>query len=1041
VLHQPLGRILAIIGLSSVVIAEVLPSRPPQGFLAGFGFFALLASAVLAVVGSRRTTGPHAIEKTPGHPPSTWRWTLIGLGAVGGLVVQTWFRSGTLIAGGDVAPPIGTAWIGRIFASYGWSGNNLGGPQANQGQLPFAALDALVHAVGGSGALTQRIWYSLLVAGIMVAAGALARSLGLTPVAGITVAVLFFFNPMTMSQVGINDVFLVAMLLLAALPAAVISHGRGNLRTWQLSVVFVASAPLLGFAYANPPLVAMVVITAAASPLLVLLRFGRNAAGQSVRGLLIGGAFAAAASAYWLIPSQVAAANVATGTLLSLPGWAFTESRSTLANGLWLNTIWAWQFPQYFPYAREFEHLPLVLTRPLVPLVAFGALVLPDPTSDRARRLTRLAGALAIGVLGIVLLSNGTESPGKLVFDPLYRLPYGWLLREPGRFLMVAALGFALLAGVLIDRLRERVPTKEPRIGLFHSRTAAVLALPKSMGMACIAIVIALAAAFPLWTGAIVPGPYQSFPSVHVKVPTYWGTAASYLNSSHAPRGALLVLPPDDFYQMPYTWYYGNDSFIPNLLARNVLVPSAQGYESVSSEVLDAVSLEAEAIVDGRWDEASRLLSALGTPLVLVRGDIISNAPQRNIVSPVALAKALTIDPEMQLIHTDGPLSVYRLLPRYDLPPTEYATMVSDVPDLQALAVLPQRTALITSAPVVGHMLLVAPPPPSNWSLTSNTLTTQLQLPAGWTYSVQSIGIGSSSVSAGSLTTEFSHTGNGGTAVRLRAPLGGSLLANGDFRSGAWSPVGNCDKANPVSPSDTFGGVLLPHAAPGHQPALQLSASIDSACESTPLSWSGGRFILHLSARSLSGSAPHFCLWEEPIGRCATTPPLPSGRYWGTFSSIVTPDAGTQTITLFLYADAPTSGTVSIEQYGDVTVRSVVSVPNIVLLGTPTHTATFSHLVSTAQGYSPLWSRSGGAPHVIVDGMANGWITAAQSTEPSSIYYVPIQHEKRNMLLFAFLMIALASAIWLFASRSRRRLSNEPPAVSRGNGNSAGERL
>ena len=126
----------------------------------------------------------------------------------------------------------------------------------------------------------------------MVAAGALARSLSLTPVAGITVAVLFF-NPMTISQVGINDVFLVAMLLLAALPAAVISYGRGNLRTWQLSVVFVASGPLLGYAYANPPLVGMVVITAAASPLLVWLRFGRNAAGQSLRGLMIGLAFAA----------------------------------------------------------------------------------------------------------------------------------------------------------------------------------------------------------------------------------------------------------------------------------------------------------------------------------------------------------------------------------------------------------------------------------------------------------------------------------------------------------------------------------------------------------------------------------------------------------------------------------------------------------------------------------------------------------------------------------------------------------------------------
>lgn len=1028
VLHNQLGRFVAAIGLLCVVVAEVLPARSPQKFLAGFGFFALLVAAIMALAGTRGRQKQRAICETSVGPLSAWRWTLIGLGVIGAIVVQTWFRSGTLIAGGDIAPPIGTAWIQRIFADYGWSGNNLGGAQANQGLLPFAVLDSLVHTLGGSGALAQRIWYSLLVAGIMVAAGALARSLGLTPKAGIVVAILFFFNPMTLSQVGINDVFLVAMLLLAALPAAVISYGRGNLRTWQLSSVFVISAPLCGYAYSNPPLVAMIAIVTAASPLLVWIRFGGNAAGHSVRGLLIGSALTAAASAYWLIPSEAAVANLATGSLSSLSAWAFTETRSTLANGLWLNTNWAWQFPQYFPYAHYFEDFPLILARPFVPLVAFGGLIFPSPSDQRGQRIARLTGALAIGVLGIALLSTGTNSPGDLLFDPLYRLPYGWLLREPGRFLMAASLGFALLAGILVDRLRsaDRAATSPARSSSFTNLSSTWRGLPISTGVACLVVIIAIATAFPLWTGAVVIGPHKDYPSTHVIVPTYWGAEANYLNSSSAPPGRLLVLPPDDFYQMPYTWYYGNDGFIPNLLIRHVVVPSGQGYDSVSSALLNAVALEAQALVSGRWVLAGQLLNAIGTPLVLVRGDINSSLPGRNIIPPVALAKALAADPEMRRINSDGPLSLYQILPRYDLPPTNYATMATTDPDLQALATLPTRTALISSPPKPGRILLVSPSPPAAWSLASNALTTQLHLPSGWDYAVRSIAIESAPAKAALPTTAFSHESSGGTEVRLSIPLSRSLLPNGNFQQGVWSSVGNCDNAIPVNSSDTFGGTVIPHGAPDGGAALQLSASVDSACESVPLAWTSGPLDIRLSSRSRSGSSPRLCLWEEPIARCAATPSLPSGGDWSTSNAIVTPDAGTQTISLFVYADATTIGSVSITQYADVSVRSVVSVPNTIIVGTPVVAPGSGHLVESAEGYSSQWTTPSHTTHVLVDGMRNGWIVPGISTPAGPVTFLPAEHEKRNTLVLTIVMVAIAMAIWRLTMRRFRRLRSEP---------------
>src|ERR1035437_4215356 len=136
--------VIATFGLVCVVVAELLRPSSPQGLFAAIGFFALLVAAILMLVPKwdrRPATALEVSKAEPRYPEATWRWTLAGLGLFGLVVAQTWFRSGTVIAGGDIAPPIGTAWIGHIFNTYGWSGSNLGGPQANQGRLPFGVVD------------------------------------------------------------------------------------------------------------------------------------------------------------------------------------------------------------------------------------------------------------------------------------------------------------------------------------------------------------------------------------------------------------------------------------------------------------------------------------------------------------------------------------------------------------------------------------------------------------------------------------------------------------------------------------------------------------------------------------------------------------------------------------------------------------------------------------------------------------------------------------------------------------------------------------
>ena len=1011
--------IAALIGLGGIAFAEFLSPGSLQNILADIGFVGLVAAAVLLFLSKDRPvlTGT---EPTQESQAATWRWTILGLGFAGALVTQTWFQSGTVIAAGDIAPPIGTAWISRIFSNFGGYGNNLGSPTNNQIQLPLAVVHWVTDWLGGSGALAQRIWFTLLVAAIVMAAGALARSLGLSPMAGFVVGVVYYFNPMTLSQIGINDVYLTAMFLIPALAAAVIAYGRSRLQLWQLCLAFVVAAPFVGYTYSNAPLVAMLAFTTGATPLLIWARFGRADAWRSVRGVLIAGALLVGASAYWLIPSWTAIGSIATGNLSALSAWAFTESRSTLTNGFWLNTTWGWAYSQYYPYASDFEHFPLDLVPVLVPLIAFSGLALRRVSSNLGLRSPRMRGLIAIGALGVVLISTGTRPPGNFLFDPLYRLPYGWLLREPGRFLMVVALAYALLSGMLVEQIQKPVTVKLKALRAFFGHWAPRLSSSALVTVAL--VVVALAASFPLWTGAIVEGPRQGFPSVHVKVPLYWDATANYLNSPSSPGGSLLVLPPDDYYQMPYTWYYGNDGFIVNLLNRHVIVPSGQGYDTVSAELLSAVQLEAAAILDHNWNEASRLLAAIGTPIVLVRGDIEVNFPGRSIVSPVALAAGLAKDPEMKLIYHDGHLSLFALRSLYRQSPTNFATVKTATPDLSELTLVPQRTVLVTSKPRLGHVALFQLPLVGDWKYSKALISTQLTVPVGWSYSLRSVV--SSHLEGAKLTLSKSTT-SGEQVARVQVPVGNSFISDGNFSTGSWGSVGNCNASQPVSPPQYVRAAIIAHVAPGGASALELAATVGSACESKTLSWHGGPIELRFWERSLAGASPRLCVWEAPINRCAAIPSLPTGSGWHHSTTIVYPDAGTRSITLFFYADAAGNGQPSVEQYADITAKSPLSAPALVLVGNPRTASAPSRVVTFGTGYSPQWVGPPNTTHVIVDGLRNGWITGS-----TTIRIVPsdsaTSHEFLYETLLAAVMAVVAGSLWWVERRHNKNLKTPP---------------
>jgi hypothetical protein len=1007
---------LALLGLSCVVGAEAAPSGTLGGLLADLGVVTLAIAAFLAIIepsrgamGARDTGHDTAVV----HSKRAWRWTLLGLGALGTLVAQSWFLTGMAIAGGDTTPPVGTAWIGRVFSLFSWSGSNLGGPAQLQGQLPWAAVDWFLHLFGGSGVLAQRIWLSALVAAILVATAALVRALGFGPLAGTAAALLYFFNPETLTDGAVNDVYLVTRVLLVALPAVLIAYSRGRIGLWASLVCFAMAAPFVGFAYSNPPLVGMVALTTAATPLLAWVRFGRPAAGRALRFVLVGGLVTVAASAYWLVPNSVAVGGIAAGRLSSLSAWGFTETRATIANALWLNTSWTWRYAIYAPYASDFARFPLGLVQLLLPLLAFSGLILRSPAGETGWRLTRLRGIVALGTLAVIFVSTGTRLPGALLFDPLYyHFPYGWLLREPGRFLMFAALGYALLAATLLEHWRQIVPKKLLTLRALPKPVPSTV-LSANLTLATV-LVLGLASAFPLWTGAVVPGTRQNFPSSHVTVPAYWLTTAHYLNTS-APSGALLVLPPDAYYQMPYRWYYGNDGFITDLVDRHVLDPSAQGYETVSTALVASVRLESSALLADDWAEADLILKALGTPLVLVRGDIVANFADRHIPSPTALTLSLARDPNMRLLHAAGLLKVYG--PRKAYPGLgSYATVNSSTPDLRVLSRLPSGTALVTVSAIPGHIAIRQLPRVATWHLGARVLSTSVPEQRGWQYSALVLGLRPAITdSQVGLDQSQVASAQGASDLQLSLPVGASVIHNGTFSAGLWGPVGNCYDAHYVSSPNFLRANVLPRSGPRHIPALQLAASIDAACEATTLTWHGGAILLHLWVRSISGAPAKICLWEQPINRCAAVAPLPGGSGWHPYRTTVVPDPGATKVSLFLYAFPQSVGQASVEQYAGVIARALPYSPTIDVIGRPTTGAGPTRLIVYPTGYAPGWVGPPNARHVLVDGLRNGWLTTAGGRSLREVQYEPMVNVARDEILLASVMLLLAVAsifIW-----------------------------
>lgn len=1022
---QRFGIITGAIGVAGIASLGLFSNSDVREWVAG------LAMAALALaVGSGSASALGKTSAVAPTPARSWRTAALAAAPVliAAAAAQSWFTWGRSLAGGDIAPPEGTAWISRLFLPWTWTGSNLGGPNASETQLPWAVVLGATHALGLPAWFAQRLWLTLLFAAAAAAAVVLLRTLGLRPTGAGAGALVYIFNPYVLSTVGINAVYLAGLVVLAALPAAVLSAANRRLSVLAASIAVAVLGPLMGYVYANPPLAAMAAGAAAFAVPLAGWLWGWHAARRALVAVVLGGLAAILVSLYWITPSLLQISAVATGNLSPVSAWAWTEGRATLANGLWLNTAWGWVYSIYYPYANAYGHWPLQLVKYLLPAASFGGLVLALARRNRprVRYLTRLALAAAAVSLFFIFLATGTNPPGSILFDALYALPYGWLLREPGRFLMVVGLGYAVMFGVTIEVAGPTLVFRAAHYLTTWRSHARQWRLARPVGAALLGaiLMVALVPAYPLALGQVAPAQRRGyFPSSRVAFPHYWTLMADYLNSK-APPGHLLVLPPDDFYQMPYTWgYYGNDGFISALLNRDVLDPTAQGYDSVASQLTATDQSLVSALLRRKWALATTLMTVLGTPLILVRGDVDASFPGRDIVSPAELAARLLADPAMRLVRHAGPLELFDengASPSPTIVTSSVVTVNSPAPDLSSLVVLPPHSALVTAPMRPGTPAILQAPQFSAWRMVRGELESAINAPAGWRYRLLFLPSKGGVVARGPVSASFTE----GNAV-LRLKLGRQAAVDGSLHSGPWQPaVGNCDDlGGRIASRDLQASVV---SGPDGRLALKLQASTDSACEATPIAWRGGPLLLSLWIRHESGANPRLCLWESALHRCsAQTPTLPGARGWRHIQFVLQPNSAAGALSLFVYADSLTPGQSTTNEYADLGAYSLPAVGEAVLLATPIRPSrTPERLLVTDSSFSSRWSAPVGK-HVLVDGLRNGWLLPLGESGVVLPTYLPAAslHVSRivSAVAGAFALLMLAG---LLLSGARRKLNH-----------------
>lgn len=870
------------------------------------------------------------------------------------LIVSSWFRTGTFIASGDMGAFIRRGWAPEV----NWSWNHQTTGAGSAGYTMVRALEFILiwccRAVGLTEYSAQFLFfvciYGLVGFGVAYLAGAFVRSSAAIVAAGAFGLLNGFFltrlpNPLNVISVG-SVAFVTAIAIRVA-------QGRR------------VPAPIAGFALMptsflafNPPMLLVAYAwTAGGTPLLAALVLGRRPAVRLLTWFLAAAPWAVALNAWWLVPlaqSFAGGGGATTNATFTDPtNWSWSQVNNLPPNILTMVANWAWYRPQYLPFAADLDRPWWIWIRYLLPALVFAApLVAP-------RRLRRVALGLIALILVFVLLAKGLRPPLSTFNLFLYlHVPGFWLFREPmsklGQ-LLVSFFGVMIAIGVegTLDRLRAMPRLRTPGWPRWSA-----------YGAAATPLVLVLAYPYPLYTGGVMPDERPTQPSTHVRVPQQWWDLATRIDADPRP-GKVLVLPLDDYYQMPTTWgFFGVDSIANLLIQHPVVQPKPDGYfGDVPGFAADVRAVET-ALLAGDLAPVPKLLAALGVSRVIVRHDLVRGLPNRYFADDRTLAVALARVPGADL-RVDGMLQLFELGDGTSATVRTYDRVLDAParPDAGAavLGTVDTRTAIVArdglapaaTSPRVDDTATVTPdvvhwPVPAvdkgsprttvDVAAGRYTLAQRARAPAVLVPRLDAarhrllledptvVRVDGRAVSrrpplavpvpAG---REIRAIRSGSRTVSLDSPGARPLLPVGaatpltllaaapqPAKVTGYFPVFDCNDYEP-RPLATL-GLSLALTGPTTNRTVRLSAADHAACTKVVVQDAkpGRMYRVRLQYRHVAGTRPRICLWQAGVSGCELTARPLLADDWASYERVVTMDRFATELQVILHAEAGT---------------------------------------------------------------------------------------------------------------------------------------
>ncbi|MEV4706339.1 hypothetical protein [Actinoplanes sp. NPDC049316] len=869
---------------------------------------------------------------------------------ISSLIVSRWFRTGTFIASGDMGPYIRRGWAPE--ATWAWNHQTTGAGSAGYTMargFEFVVI-WLCKQVGLTEYSAQWFFYTCIYGlvgfGIAYLAGAFVRSEAAIVAAGAFGVLNGFFLTRLPNPLNIISVGSVALITGIAMRVA---QGRRV----PTPIAGFALIPTSFLAFNPPMLVVAYAWAVVGTPVLAWLVLGRRGAVRLLKWFVLAAPWAIALNAFWLIPlaqGYIGGGGAAANAAFTDPtNWSWSQINNTPPNILTMVANWAWFRPQYLPFAADLDRPWWVWVRYLLPALVFLAPLLAP------RRLRRLALCLLALVLVFVFLAKGLRPPLNQINLFLYlHAPGFWLFREPmsklGQ-LLVSFFGILLAVGVegALGRLRRAPRLRLPGWPRRFAYAGSVLPL-----------LLVLAYPYPLYTGAVMPDERPTQPSAHVRVPQDWWDLAEKIDADPRP-GKVLVLPLDDYYQMPTTWgFFGADSIANLLIQHPVVAPKPGGYfGDVPGFSANVHGIET-ALLAGDLTAVPKLLDAIGASRVIVRHDLVRGLPNRYFADDRVLAAAMAKVPGAELV-SDGTLQLWQFNGGTS-PTMRTYDRVLDAParaeaGAAVLGTVDSRTAIAARTDTTPASLnpqvddtAVVTPDVVHWpvpAVDSGSPTTTVDVAAG-TYTLAqraraaavlvpridartnrliledptvvrvdgkpvsrrpalSVPLPSGrrivAVRVGDRTVSLDGGAPATVAVGSATKLTLLAAARKPADTTGYSPVFDCNNYEPRPWRELGLTSTLTDSPQGR--TVRLSAADHAACTKVVVRAAepGTFYRVRLQYRHVTGNRPQICLWQSGSSGCelAARPVLDDG--WTSYERVVTMDSLSHELQVILHAD------------------------------------------------------------------------------------------------------------------------------------------